>query len=792
MRPCRRARSSTTRIGASPLTPSFTLAADAHLYVALSSSDGSKEHAIAACSNASLAQSPYYVLTGDKATQGSPVADLSRARAREGALSVRLYGLGPRALWAEKVGRLSGFLFCLLLAAGVFWAPQVRRRAALVNGRLRSWGEGVSERFAASPLSRPGRRLSEAHLIQFGLKTQVLCLCGVVLFVVLVAANVHYSSIEMWNTVLPAGPQDPAASALVLGKPKAIRSDEWLVSTPLLLNTYAQPGGPSAARRVLDVASPWRWGFYTLGLERGFSFVWNFWYLGAFFSFFLLMMLLTKNHFAISVFSALVAMFSAYNRWWDMTTILTTFSVCVVALIYFLQARKLANIVASFLLLCVFVPGFVVSAFYPAWQIPLGYLGLFVVVGFLAGNGFRQHLRPHLRIRVALTILGAAAALAAIIVGYRTNADSLHAMMNTVYPGRRVSTGGDVGFYWLFSGYLDPLFSEQRTFFSNICESSSFIFLYPIVLVLFVIARLTGRLKRLSPLILALAAYLLLLTFYVLVGLNETLARLTLLSYTPGIRALIGLGIGGIILTGLYLREAVRVRPRVWIGVLAGAVAFVALVAFADGFGHLYASPAWTLQWPRALAVCAVLAVAIAALVVRTRVVFFAAMLLLVVVPTIGVIPVSRGLAPVYQKALVERVKQVVAADPSARWLAYGSLTTPNIVRAAGANVFNGVRWPPEAVFMRKIDPGSANEPIWNRYAHIIFTPAPPGSARFSLQQGDVFTVDIDPGDDRLAASGIRFFVAPFAEARSFPASRFRKLTPVPLNGYDIYERLDR
>jgi len=774
------------------LKPSVTLDADARLFMALSSSDGSEERSIAACLNDSLAQSPYYILSRDKPTQGSPVADLLQARPRAGALCVRLYGLGPRALLAEKAGRLAGLLIGLLLAAGVFWAPRIRRRAGRAKVRLRSWRARASKRFAASPLSRLGRHISEDHLIRFDLKTQLLCLAGVILFAVLVAANVHYSSSEMWNAYLPPGSQDPAAGSLVLGKPKAIRSDEWLVSTPILLNTYTQPGGPSPARRVLDTASPWRWGFYTLGLERGFSFMWNFWYLGAFFSFFLLMLLLTRNQFAVSVLSALVMLFSAFNRWWDMTVIVTTFSVSVIALIYFLQARKLANIVASFVLLCIFALGFVVSAFYPAWQIPIGYLGLVLVVGFLAGNGFRQHLSPHLRIRVALAIFGVAAALAAILVGYRVNAESLQAMMNTVYPGHRVSTGGTIGFYRLFSGYLDPLFNEQSTFISNVCESSSFIFVYPIVLVLIVVTRLAGAIKRLPPLTIALAVYLLLLTFYVLVGFNNALARLTLLSYTPGVRALIGLGVGGIILTGLYLREPVRQRPRIWIAVLAGAIAFLALVAFAYGFGHLYTSEVWTLQWSRALLVCAVLAVAVAALVVRARVVFFAAMLLLVVVPTIGVIPVSRGLAPIYQKALVERVEEIVAAEPSARWLVYGSLTAPNIVRAAGASVFNGVSWPPETVLMRRLDPGGVNEDVWNRYAHITAAPAPPGPPSFSLQQTDAFTIALDPADDRLAAAGIRFFVAPSDAAQYFPASRFRKLTSAPLNGYDIYQRLER
>lgn len=140
-----------------------------------------------------------------------------------------------------------------------------------------------------------GRRFSEDHLIEFDFKMQVLCFVGILAFLACVAFRLHYSSIELWNTELRNVKPTEVNSALLFGSPRGVRSDEWEVSTPGLLNVYANPAGPSRSHGALDVVRPWDWGYYFLGLERGFSFMWNFWYFGSFFSFLLLMMLLTSR-----------------------------------------------------------------------------------------------------------------------------------------------------------------------------------------------------------------------------------------------------------------------------------------------------------------------------------------------------------------------------------------------------------------------------------------------------------------------------------------------------------------
>ncbi len=241
---------------------------------------------------------------------------------------------------------------------------------------------------------------------------------------------------------------------------------------------------------------------------------------------------------------------------------------------------------------------------------------------------------------------------------------------------------------------------------------------------------------------------------YVLVGVGGVVARVTLLSYVTGNRAMIGLGLAGIVLTGLYLAE--RDRPAVrlrWV-LVAGAVALAAFALFAYGFGRAYASPDWQLDWAWALPVVVALAVCAASLVARARLVYFVAVLVLVAVPTYGVIPISTGLAPIYDKGLARAVEGIVAGDPDARWLVYGDYSTPNLVRAAGADVFNGVRFPPETETMRRLDPEGKNEWAWNRYAHITAVPTSSPVVTFGPVVTDGYVLTIDPANEALAEAG--------------------------------------
>ena len=222
-----------------------------------------------------------------------------------------------------------------------------------------------------------------------------------------------------------------------------------------------------------------------------------------------------------------------------------------------------------------------------------------------------------------------------------------------------------------------------------------------------------------------------------------------------------------------------------WAKWTLAVLAFCGLTAISIGFQRQYGYPSWVAALPVGVA----LAVAVGAMMSRSRALFYVIMLLLVVVPSVDSNPIAVGLEPIYGKRLVEEVTRIVAAHPRERWLVYGDFVSPEIVRAAGADVFNGVRWPPEVATMRELDPTGAHAEVWNRFAHIQAEPGQPGSTGFELIQGDLYTMAVSPRDPALAAANVGLFVAPVSMKGMFPSPAFRQLTAQPLNGFLIFER---
>jgi hypothetical protein len=467
-------------------------------------------------------------------------------------------------------------------------------------------------------------------------------------------------------------------------------------------------------------------------------------------------------------------------------TEIATLASLLTAAIYFLQSRKLLNVTLATVVLFVFGLRFVLRL-YPAWQVSVGYLMVFVLVGYILRSGFRQNLAYRWKTRAVLGALLAVAGGAALSVAYFANRESLRAMAATVYPGERVSTGGDVTFYHFFSGYLDPLFSEGRTFLWNICESSGFILLFPFVIALLLVERIHAR-RRISSLIWALVAYVLIVGVYMMVGFGEPLSRATLLSFVPGNRAVFAMGLASVLLTGLFIATPrVAEVPR-WLKIATIPVSLGLFVAFAYGFRAAFdfSLSGFT------VVICVALSAAVGALAFRARPVFYAVMLALVILPSVWTNPVASGLDPIYGKRLVAAVQRAAAQEPGKRWLAYGDRYIPEITRAAGADVYNGVTWPPEKDTLARLDPGGGSEEVWNRFAHVECDPMRPGEPTFTLLAEDAYALQVSPSDPALADGGIGFFVVPDDQEGFFPPESFRRVTPEPLNGYLIFESLGR
>ena len=113
---------------------------------------------------------------------------------------------------------------------------------------------------------------------------------AVIVFAILVMFRVHGSSIAEYNKLFADAPEYNSES-IILGKSRAIRSDEWLVHTPYYMSqTYNDfekdsdmmslsgqdmiVSTDAPVKNLLVVAKPFTWGYMLLGNEYGLSWHW--------------------------------------------------------------------------------------------------------------------------------------------------------------------------------------------------------------------------------------------------------------------------------------------------------------------------------------------------------------------------------------------------------------------------------------------------------------------------------------------------------------------------------------
>ena len=99
------------------------------------------------------------------------------------------------------------------------------------------------------------------------------------------------------------------------------------------------------------------------------------------------------------------------------------------------RARKLV-----YALLFAWCGGCFAVILYPAWQVPVAYIALVILIWIIARN--RRHFRF-----TRYDLLNIAAAIALLVVFgayyYHMSGETIHLVMNTVYPGARVGADGE-------------------------------------------------------------------------------------------------------------------------------------------------------------------------------------------------------------------------------------------------------------------------------------------------------------------------------------------------------------
>ena len=585
-------------------------------------------------------------------------------------------------------------------------------------------------------------------------------------------------------------------SNLIAGSPRAIRSDEWSVSTPLTIASARQHfserlydgAGSHNTSVVLDVPNnswttifkPYNWPFFVLPLTYAFALKWWLLFLFLVLPTYWLALLLTRNVSA-AILVSLGLSLSPFFAWWYEAGALDSVGFMVAIMLLVLLVLRNAHRRISYMyaaLLAFFLVAFTILL-YPPFQIPLAYTAAAFLLPFAVRDLFLA--ADHQRGRRLALLAGAVVAAVIVLVAYiHSELPTITKIVDTVYPGNRLSTGTNANLLQLFSPWVGISIANHPMAIannSNASEISSFFLLAPVLYYFAPLAR-RGRKSRIfgaSQFLLALGAIILLGWMYV--GFPAPVAAISLLDRVTATRAIVGVGLASWLLIMLYIADSELdhantddLAPRT--PFLAGwprAVLGMGASALIIGFGARQLQQTYPGLNVSMYLVGIFVILVLVGLVLLARARYIAASLFLLPVlalQAVTVNPLYRGLSPLVNDALqanVDHIEKEVPATPSQvppGWLVVGPPIEFLSMIGTGAYVFNATSQYPDVSTWRIIDPSARSESIWNRYAHIAYEPAANLKLKLSNPSPDTVIVTGSPCSPAFAKIDVRFVLA--------------------------------
>ena len=600
--------------------------------------------------------------------------------------------------------------------------------------------------------------------------------------VVLIALLV-FTALGISGSSSPLLAQNAGSSDTVIaGLPRTIRSDEWIVHTPLVISQvengmprYGDVGVGSHDMSVLSdlpvadwtrIFHPNHWAYGILPIDNAYAFDW--WSVAA-------ILLLGTYAFLLAalgslrwaIVGALLLYGSPFFHWWY-----TGSAFGSIGLMAFAGACLLLAVTSSGRRLVVFalLGSFFLACFaltiYPPFQIPAG-IGVGIVTAGALWPRWREGLATLRSVAISGAIAGGVA-LVSIGAYLITRAPAMKAISQTVYPGARVVSGGELPWGQLFSSwfglnYITNGSNLRGVIFPNESEGSSFLFLGVVLLVaLPLVWRFIAPMgDRLRGVIIAATVAMSLFLTQMFVGLPSIVAKLTFLSIVPERRALIGLGFTSMVLVisvGASLeRSTVPTLARRLAGIVLVAASAAGVIGLAQDFRAADAPVG-----NKMIAVALLVAVGTASLY------FWRPLVSVVVLTAFGLLaalpanPLINGLSQTRDSAVASMARSI-AAEPGdvGAWVGE-TYVIASLLTTAGVQNLSGVNLYPNVPAWELIDPDHEFENAWNRYAQAVWSfDVSLKAPVVRLVQADMIEVLVNPCDPVLDKFNVRHLVTP-------------------------------
>ena len=576
-----------------------------------------------------------------------------------------------------------------------------------------------------------------------------------ILFVVLVAAKINFSSIGMFEKYVQPGSGSDFVNP-VFGVSRAIRSDEWAIATPKTL-TYQYCAGEKyndiiMASKTLNikstdvapslsmVAKPFYWGFLFLSTEYAVSFFWCSMFIVGLLAGIEFFLIITKENRMYSFLGSVMVMFSSFTMWWNANTGLTYVLAAIAGIYRFLNTDTVKKRIISGLSVLVFGTAFV-GILYPAWQVPAGYICLAIIIWcFVVNWGNVKKFKT-----VDWVIFSSVVALALAVLGVFAleNVEYTKSVMNTVYPGTRREYGGFV-LNNLFTYPATLLFPFKTGEFA-FSEYGMFFSMYPLPTLVAIYTLFKTRKKDLLTILLLIVSAI--FTVYCTVGVPKWFGDISLLSFSMPVRTLTFLDF---IQIPILLRAMALMKEN---NCFIPKFVIIPLALILSVFTVYWCDKKFVYSDFMSTTYMVVITVVIFAVEIclvgkvdqRLKTAAMVALIIIHCGVSLFVLPIQKGLDAIYSKPAAQAVMKIAQEDPDARWIAADQWVEANFYAACGAKVINSNNYVPNYELWEILDPEGAYNEVYNRYANFIVTMTT-GETEAILNQPDLITLRLNYG----------------------------------------------
>lgn len=623
-------------------------------------------------------------------------------------------------------------------------------------------------------------------------------LIGLLLFCIALIFDLSGSSIGIWENFLPSS---DGANTL-WGKYQGIRGDEWGIKIPFYLsqeqNSFApindmirgtatsvtlSPSLPSYS--FVACFTPLFWGYLFFGVAKGLAWYWSLLYIGTFLVTIDLFLIITKGNKTLSVLAAFLMTFSPCSQWWNSCDLLLFGELILVCMYHFLNSYKLSmkivcSLTFSWLCFC-----FLFLA-YPAWQIPYFYIFLIIGIWLIFSN--RKSIKVSFsQLFSRKSIIGMLPILTLIcslvicvfisVLIFQEASLSVEGMSKAIYPGQRLSIGGEKLDYtldWIPSMFFS--ISQSGFDYGNECEFSAFLSLFPLGFVL----SCAAIYKRRNGLLIALMVLGVIYFTYFSFGIPEFVSKITLLSMTTSSRIILPWGYINIYLLILSINilfcssgelkkeDGKMPGSRKFYLILSVVSVLVLLAACLLG----YFEPTGGIPdsfWSRRcvlLLMLFYLSIAFALIYLcmfkGNKSVMLFSMVLCGIVFVIGISinPIQQGVSVITDNEAYVAIEEIADEDPDAVWITEGGPYYSNFCAAAGARTLSSTNTYPNVDLWNELDPAGDYEEVYLRYANINVDVENEFNDKnmFELVAGDAILLNLTPWD--LKEIGVEYLLA--------------------------------